>query len=110
MGEMAVEGRQGQRPCWLPEDVWTVSSGDRELWGVLRNVRLEKILCLHDGECITGQRCGAGIMLLPAEQQEGSVVSDNKCGRSGLSLFITPPTPFLCFTFSGQKADFLKLP
>lgn len=62
----------------MPEDVWTVSSGDRELWGVLRNVCLEKILCLHDGECITGQRCGAGVMLLPAEQQEGSVVSDSK--------------------------------
>lgn len=55
-----------------------MSSGDRKLWGVSRNVRLEKILCLHDGECITGQRCGAGIMLLQAEPQEGGVVSDSK--------------------------------
>lgn len=63
----------------MPEDIWTVSSGDRKLWGVLRNVRLEKILCLHDGECIMGQRCGAGIMLPPpAEPREGGVVSDSK--------------------------------
>lgn len=61
-------------------------------------------------------------MLLPAEPQEGGVVSDSKVEaqmqqvRAELvhgiqNIFsITRPTPFLSFTLSGQNADFLKVP
>lgn len=61
-------------------------------------------------------------MFLPAEQQEGSVVSDREVEaqmqqvRAELvhgtqNVFsITCSTPFLSFTLYGQNADFLKFP
>lgn len=61
-------------------------------------------------------------MLLPAEPQEGGVVSDSKVEaqmqqvraelvhRTQNVFSFTRPTPFLSFTLSGQNADFLKVP